>query len=84
MNYTTQPSLFMPPSDWRPYTGPLPDLRGSAPVAIDLETRDEGIAQERGAGWATGLGHIAGVSVACHDFCTYIPLRHPDTELKAR
>lgn len=80
MSYTTQPSLFMPSSDWTPYTGPLPDLRGSAPVAIDLETRDEGIAQERGAGWATGLGHIAGVSVARHDFCTYIPLRHPDTE----
>lgn len=82
MTYSTQPSLFMPSSDWMPHRGPLPDLRGSAPVAIDLETRDTGIAQERGAGWATGLGHICGVAVARHDFSTYIPLRHPDTECR--
>lgn len=79
-SFRTQPSLFMPPSDWVPHRGPLPDLRGSSPVAIDLETRDEGLAHERGPGWTTKWGHIAGVAAARGDMAWYFPLRHPDSE----
>src|SRR5262249_51376006 len=42
----------------------LPDLRRIGLVAIDTETKDDGLAADRGSGWATRQGHICGISVA--------------------
>jgi DNA polymerase I-like protein with 3'-5' exonuclease and polymerase domains len=49
-------------------------------MAIDTETKDDGLAADRGPGWATGEGHIVGISVAtAEQGSVYIPIRHPDT-----
>lgn len=58
-----QLSMFMPRSDWQPPTE-LPDLRGQANVAIDLETKDDGLASGQGAGWARGQVRVAGMGIA--------------------
>lgn len=57
----------------------LPDLRGQD-IVLDLETRDDGLANNRGAGWATGQGHIVGVAVGWQGGAVYAPIAHPDTE----
>jgi hypothetical protein len=68
------------PTDWRPVTE-LPDLRNVGLVALDLETRDGGIAAGIGAAWPWGDGHICGVSVGYRkegNICShYFPIRHP-------
>lgn len=74
-----QPPLLEPPSTWRPYVGPLPRLQGLV-VAVDTETRDDGLAQDRGPGWHMSAGWLAGVSVAWEDQRIYLPIRHPSTE----
>lgn len=73
--------FMVPSSSWSPPTE-LPDLvaMGVRRVSRDLETRDDGIASNRGAGWATGAGYIAGVAVGWDGGAVYVPLRHPDTE----
>lgn len=75
------PMEFMvPPSDWvRPE---IPDLVGGGVrrVSLDLETRDDGLAASRGAGWATRAGYVAGVAVGWAGGAVYLPLRHPETE----
>lgn len=76
-------SLVVPNSDWVSPTS-LPDLVGAGVrrVAIDTETRDDGLAMSRGPGWAIGAGYICGVSVAWggdRSGKLYVPLRHPDT-----
>jgi DNA polymerase I-like protein with 3'-5' exonuclease and polymerase domains len=62
----------------------LPDLRSLERVAIDTETRDEGLATERGSSWPWGAGFIAGVSAAWRAEggikSIYIPFRHPDSD----
>ena len=40
------------------------DLSDAKEIAIDLETRDDGINEGLGAGWATGKGKIVGFAVA--------------------
>lgn len=77
----TQPELFQPASEWRPYVGPLPRL-SQVSVGLDTETRDDGLAKKIGPGWRFGLGHLAGVSVAWGDQAIYVPVRHPDTECR--
>ena len=61
----------------------LPDLRRVGIVALDTETRDEGLRAGRGSSWAWGDGHIAGVNVAWREGgdirSLYAPMRHPDT-----
>lgn len=76
-----QLGLFRPDSDWTPPSG-LPDLRGRPLVALDTETKDEGLNNNRGPGWAYGAsgGHICGVSWAAEGSAGYAPVRHPDTE----
>lgn len=76
-----QRPLFEPPSTWQPYVGPLPRLQGLM-VAIDTETRDDGLAQKRGPGWFNNNGWLAGVSVAWEDQQIYLPVRHPSTECR--
>ena len=50
-------------TDWRPPTE-LPDLRRVGIIALDTETKDDGLLAERGSGWATRQGHICGISIA--------------------
>ena len=70
-------------TDWCPRTV-LPDLRHVGIIALDVESKDDGLAAERGSGWATRQGHICGISVAyrieANIRALYIPLRHPDTQ----
>lgn len=80
-----QLGLFHPTSEWEPYTGPLPLLQ-NVDVAIDTETKDEGLAAERGPGWVGRQGYLCGVSVAWDDPRAvggirgiYLPVRHPDS-----
>lgn len=74
-----QEPLFTPESDWHP-PAELPDLRQCKYIALDRETKDDGLARGRGPGWPYRAGHIAGCSVAWPGGSFYAPLRHPDTE----
>lgn len=77
----SQPSLWQPDSGWEPYRGPLPRLQG-VDVAIDTETRDDGLATERGPGWVYDAGYLCGVSADWGAGRLYVPVRHPDTECR--
>ena len=52
------------------------DLSQAKEIAIDLETRDEGIGSGQGAGWATGNGNIIGFAVATEGWQGYYPFNH--------
>jgi len=52
------------------------DLSGYNEIAIDLETRDEGINNKLGAGWATGNGYVIGFAVAVEGWQGYYPFKH--------
>jgi DNA polymerase I-like protein with 3'-5' exonuclease and polymerase domains len=52
------------------------DLSHAKEIAIDLETRDDGIASGQGAGWATGNGNIIGFAVATEGWQGYYPFQH--------
>lgn len=54
----------------------FPDLRNCKTIAIDLETRDDGIGAGKGPGWATNDGYVVGIAVAAGDFHGYFPIRH--------
>lgn len=75
--------LFTPDSDWTVPTE-LPDLRKIGELALDTETKDDGLAQGRGPGWVYGAGYIAGVGVSWRAGKQlkkiYVPVRHPETE----
>src|SRR6516164_3577845 len=70
-------------TNWR-VPSELPDLRRVGVIALDTESKDDGLATDRGSGWATCQGHLCGVSVAYRAesdiIALYIPLGHPDTE----
>lgn len=77
-NPDQKPMDFMlPPTDWVHPTE-LPDLRGRGIIAIDLETKDDGLKHNRGSGWVYGAGHIAGVAMAAGDTAVYASITHPD------
>ena len=67
---------------WQPPSG-LPDLRRAGAIALDIETKDDRLADELGSGWPFGAGYICGVSVAYRKDgavrALYFPLRHPDS-----
>jgi DNA polymerase I-like protein with 3'-5' exonuclease and polymerase domains len=69
-------------SDWQPLPV-LPDLRRVGIIALDTETRDNGLLTDHGPGWPWGDGYIAGVSVAYRADgaiqAHYFPIRHPDS-----
>lgn len=78
-----QLGLFIPDSSWaRP--GELPDLRRCTEVALDRETKDDGLAAERGSGWPYRAGYTAGISVAWYEGtrlrAAYFPMRHPESD----
>ena len=52
------------------------DLSYAKEIAIDLETRDEGLGSGQGAGWATGNGNIIGFAVATEGWQGYYPFNH--------
>ena len=70
-------------------TSEYKDLSAYDEIAIDLETRDEGINNKLGAGWATGNGYVIGFAVAVEGWQGYYPFKHqgggnmiPDQVLK--
>ena len=69
-------------SDWQPLPA-LPDLRRVGTIALDTETKDGGLAADRGSAWPWGDGYVCGVSAAYHAEGTvrahYFPIRHPDS-----
>ena len=52
------------------------DLSQYEEIAIDLETRDEGLNEKLGAGWALGKGEIVGFAVAVEGWKGYFPFGH--------
>src|SRR5262245_14256577 len=70
-------------NDWRP-PSELPDLRRAGIIALDTETKDDGLRDDRGSAWPWGDGYVCGISVAYRadgEIRTiYVPLRHPDSE----
>src|SRR5262249_50394039 len=71
------------PSEWQS-PRELPDLHRMGIIALDTETRDDGLRDKRGPGWPWHGGHIVGISVAYRTDnnirAIYIPLRHPDNQ----
>lgn len=65
----------VPPVDWDPPVE-LPDkLYG--PVAVDEETKDDGLRDGAGAGWAwEDGGRVVGYAVAADNFKGYLPIAH--------
>jgi DNA polymerase I-like protein with 3'-5' exonuclease and polymerase domains len=68
--------------DWQP-PSELPDLRRVGVLALDTETKDDGLQADRGPGWPWRGGYICGVSVAYRAdhgiHAHYFPIRHPDS-----
>jgi DNA polymerase I-like protein with 3'-5' exonuclease and polymerase domains len=62
----------------------LPDLRRVGIVALDTETKDEGLGAGRGSSWPWRGGHLCGISIAYHAegdiHGVYVTIRHPDSE----
>jgi DNA polymerase I-like protein with 3'-5' exonuclease and polymerase domains/RecA-family ATPase len=62
----------------------LPDLRRVGIVALDIETRDNGLHAGRGSAWPWGDGYVCGISIAWREgdeiHASYISLRHPASE----
>ena len=52
------------------------DLSDVKEIAIDLETKDDGINEGLGAGWALGKGRIVGFAVAVEGWQGYYPMDH--------
>ena len=68
---------------WEPPTD-LPDLHRVGVIALDTETKDDGLRTDRGSSWPWRGGYVCGISVAYHADGSirsyYFPLRHPDTD----
>jgi DNA polymerase I-like protein with 3'-5' exonuclease and polymerase domains len=76
-----QLGMFGPASDWTP-PACLPDLTGRPVVVLDCETKDQGLIDGKGPGWAFAgrNGYICGVSWAAEGSSGYAPMLHPETE----
>lgn len=69
-----QSPLFPPHCEWIP-PDTFPDLSGASEIAIDLETRDEGM-ETYGPGWPRKDGYIVGYAVAVEGWKGYYPVAH--------
>ena len=69
LNFSFKKSIWSAPSEYK-------DLSGYNEIAIDLETRDEGLNKGMGAGWATQSGEIVGFAVAVSGWQGYFPFGH--------
>ena len=69
LTLTFKKSMWNTPSEYK-------DLSQYKEIAIDLETRDDGINERLGAGWALGKGEIVGFAVAVEGWKGYFPFCH--------
>ena len=69
LTLTFKKSMWNTPNEFK-------DLSGATEIAIDLETRDDGINEKLGAGWALGKGEIVGFAVAVDGWQGYFPFGH--------
>jgi len=69
LTLTFKKSMWNTPNEYK-------DLSGYKEIAIDLETRDDGINERLGAGWALGKGEIVGFAVAVEGWKGYFPFGH--------
>mgnify|MGYP003110367614 FL=1 len=69
LTLTFKKSMWNTPSEYK-------DLSQYKEIAIDLETRDDGINEKLGAGWALGKGEIVGFAVAVEGWKGYFPFGH--------
>lgn len=69
LSMTFKKSIWSCPSEYK-------DLSGYPEIAIDLETRDDGISNGLGAGWATNNGKVIGFAVAVDGWQGYYPFDH--------
>lgn len=70
-----QTAMFLPESNWRP-PSEYPRLWEAKRLALDLEVCDNGLSADKGAGWATGQGFVAGISFATDEKSWYFPVAH--------
>lgn len=69
LTFNFKKHIWSAPSEYK-------DLSDAQEIAIDLETRDDGITKGIGAGWATGAGEIIGFAVATEGWQGYYPFGH--------
>ena len=70
-----RPMPDIPETGWRP-PAEFPNLAAAPAIALDVETWDPEL-KESGPGWARGVGHIVGVSIAVPGWRGwYFPIRH--------
>jgi len=69
LTLTFKKALWNTPSEYK-------DLSNAKEIAIDLETRDDGINNKLGAGWALCKGEIVGFAVAVEGWKGYFPFGH--------
>ena len=69
LSMTFKKSIWSCPKEYK-------DLSGYPEIAIDLETRDDGINNGLGAGWATNQGYVIGFAVAVDGWQAYYPFKH--------
>ena len=70
-----RPIPYIPDTGWR-VKRIYPDLSSAKIIGVDCETYDP-FMDSHGAGWATGMGHIVGISIATDTgFKAYYPIRH--------
>ena len=69
LTLTFKKSMWNTPMEYK-------DLSNYKEIAIDLETRDDGINERLGAGWALGKGEIVGFAVAVEGWKGYFPFGH--------
>lgn len=74
-----QMNLWQPATSWQRAPS-LPHIPTGAVVAVDSETRDEGLNKSIGPGWPHDDGWLCGVSYAWTGGADYLPVRDPDTE----
>lgn len=71
--------FMLPQVDWT-RADTLPDMTGEGHLAIDLETKDEGITSRVGPAWWRKGGFVTGVTITSSQRSIYAPVRHPDSE----
>ena len=69
LTLTFKKTMWNTPSEYK-------DLSDAKEIAIDLETKDDGINEKLGAGWAIGKGKIVGFAVAVDGWQGYFPFGH--------
>lgn len=67
----------IPETGWKPIPeSQLPDLSRCKAICVDTETFDPDL-KDKGPGWARGVGHIVGISIAVPEGgAWYFPIRH--------